>query len=620
MDGATDRTDRRPSTEPIDLSRRLPWRRLGDRARRSAGARRLAGARARPCTGWQTSPTDEAFTDDERIFLPRRLTVSGQEISEAELLRLTALLLATRIVGGAVAATPPDPFARDVHWATEAARADRRLADEFPGLAAAIVRARELALRERPRSSGLSLAERAVEEFVRRLLESPLDRAIDDSPAVDRPAGPYRGMATVLHWGTPRPDLVNATVPTTADGLEGERESSGARHRKLGRRVEAVRSAEEVGARSGPFILPFGDPKQAIEDAAGLRRPVDRDETIDLDALGDEMERLGKLPTIRSALPAREVLETVGRLPRRPATDAAADVAIGIRYPEWDYRADRYRPGYCTVSEAPARGGDLAWSLRVLEKNRRLRDELSRRFERLRPRRLRLVRQLDGDELDLDAYVEDFADRRAGRSPSERLYVADPARRRDVSVALLIDASASTDAWVDGTRAVVDVEKEAALVFGSMLERLGDRHAIFAFPGRGPRNVRVSRLKDFAEPSGESVKRRIASVSPDPTAPRRGASPRRFATLTRTAACPAAPPPVGRQAERRGRNRRRSGIEDTAPRRPEARLEGLSVFCLTIDREGPSYLPHVFGVHGYAVAAKVAELPERLSALYRSIT
>jgi nitric oxide reductase NorD protein len=64
----------------------------------------------------------------------------------------------------------------------------------------------------------------------------------------------------------------------------------------------------------------------------------------------------------------------------------------------------------------------------------------------------------------------------------------------------------------------------------------------------------------------------------------------------------------------------RYGIEDTRRAVAEARLEGLSVFCLTIDREGPSYLPRLFGARGYAVAAKVAELPERLSDLYRSIT
>jgi nitric oxide reductase NorD protein len=52
----------------------------------------------------------------------------------------------------------------------------------------------------------------------------------------------------------------------------------------------------------------------------------------------------------------------------------------------------------------------------------------------------------------------------------------------------------------------------------------------------------------------------------------------------------------------------------------EARLQGFAVFCLTIDREGPTYLPHMFCPRGYAVAASVAELPRRLPKSYRIIT
>jgi nitric oxide reductase NorD protein len=64
----------------------------------------------------------------------------------------------------------------------------------------------------------------------------------------------------------------------------------------------------------------------------------------------------------------------------------------------------------------------------------------------------------------------------------------------------------------------------------------------------------------------------------------------------------------------------RYGIEDTRQAVAEARLQGLAVFCLTIDREGPRYLPHMFGARGYAVAARVAELPRRLPEIYRTIT
>jgi nitric oxide reductase NorD protein len=72
--------------------------------------------------------------------------------------------------------------------------------------------------------------------------------------------------------------------------------------------------------------------------------------------------------------------------------------------------------------------------------------QIRRRFDGLRPRRLRLSRQTDGSDLDLSAYVTAFADRRAGEPGDDRLYMAERPARRDLAIMLLIDISASTTA------------------------------------------------------------------------------------------------------------------------------------------------------------------------------
>jgi nitric oxide reductase NorD protein len=41
---------------------------------------------------------------------------------------------------------------------------------------------------------------------------------------------------------------------------------------------------------------------------------------------------------------------------------------------------------------------------------------------------------------------------------------------------------------------------------------------------------------------------------------------------------------------------------------------------VTVDREGPSYLPRLFGPHGYTVIWNAELLPERLPAIYRRLT
>ncbi len=429
----------------------------------------------------------------------------------------------------------------------------------------------------------------------------------------------YRGTAPVLHWGVPRPDLAATARSASPAGSPVSRRLS---TRRLRRRIEARDVAdEENDGRSGPFFVPFGDPPQTVQDPAGLGRPIDREENLDLDTLAEEVERLSEVPRIRSHDVVHEVLEldsvrAHAERARRTATDSA-----GIRYPEWDHRTSSYRPAHCLLRELEAPSGDPAWSRRVLDEHRGLLADLRRRFERLRPRRERHPREHEGDDLDVDAVVEDFADRRAGRAPTERLYLAERPLRRDVTVALLIDASGSTDAWVSGGRTVLEVGKQATLVLCEALQSLGDRHGVYAFYGRGAQGVRVVRLKGFEERTDDAVRSRIAGLAgADYT--RLGAPIRHLtATLARERSRVRllfllSDGKPNDEDEYEGRY----GIEDTRQAIAEARLQGLAVFCLTIDREGSTYLPHMFGPHGYAVAARVADLPRRLPEIYRAVT
>src|SRR5690606_24434177 len=98
-------------------------------------------------------------------------------------------------------------------------------------------------------------------------------------------------------------------------------------------------------------------------------------------------------------------------------------------------------------------------------------------FEVLRARRIRLRRQLDGDEIDLDACIEHHADRAAGRRRDGGLYELRRAAEHDLAVLLLIDISGSTDGWVETNRRVIDVEREALLVVSVALEGLGEPFA-----------------------------------------------------------------------------------------------------------------------------------------------
>jgi nitric oxide reductase NorD protein len=430
-------------------------------------------------------------------------------------------------------------------------------------------------------------------------------------------------MAPVFYWGRPRPDILNA-VRAVAPGATTEAVRQAPTHsQRLPRRIESREVIEEeIDARQGPFLLPFGDPQQAVQDPAGLRRPQDQGEDTDLETLAEELARLRRVPRFQWEGAVREVLEEDGeRRHQLVVTRVQGSEARGIAYPESDHRVAAYHYGHCVVREREAPAGAAAWSARTLDEHRALLSDVRRRFEALRPKRERWTRQVEGDDLDLDAYVEDFAARQARRTPSNRLYLADHLRRRDVSVAFLIDASGSTDAWVSGGRRVIEVEKAATLVFCEALEALRDRYAVYAFCGRGRRDVRILRVKGFTERYGKAGQRRIAGLHGEAFT-RLGAPIRHLTALLarqRTRLRPLLLLSDGKPNDE-DIYEGTYGIKDTRQAVAEACVQGVNLFCLTIDRQGSIYLPQMFGAHGYSILWDVTQLPQRLPDIYRRIT
>ena len=52
----------------------------------------------------------------------------------------------------------------------------------------------------------------------------------------------------------------------------------------------------------------------------------------------------------------------------------------------------------------------------------------------------------------------------------------------------------------------------------------------------------------------------------------------------------------------------------------EARREGMTPFCLTVDRAGHDYLKQMCADMGYEVVGDIESLPRRLPSLYRRLT
>jgi nitric oxide reductase NorD protein len=258
----------------------------------------------------------------------------------------------------------------------------------------------------------------------------------------------------------------------------------------------------------------------------------------------------------------------------------------------------------------PPQRGSAQWVADTLAAHRALLESIRRRFDMLRADRVRLRKQLDGEEIDLDAYIDSRADFAAGRPPAQALYRTARALRRDMAILLLVDVSGSTDAWLSAQRRVIDVEREALLLVCIALEGLHEPYAVQAFSGTGPDRVTLRDIKHFRERYGDEVARRIAALEPEHYT-RAGAAIRHAsANLMRE---PARHRLLLLLSDGKPNDiddyEGRYGVEDMRQAVTEARLQGIFPFCLTIDRQAAGYLPQVFGAHQYALLPKPELLP-----------
>src|SRR5690606_38776474 len=216
-------------------------------------------------------------------------------------------------------------------------------------------------------------------------------------------------------------------------------------------------------------------------------------------------------------------------------------------------------------------------------------------------------------EIDLAAYIESHADFRAGGSFSQALYQSRRTAERDLAITLLVDISGSTDGWVSARRRVVDVEREALLLVCIALDGRGGPDAVQACAGEGPEAVIVRQLKAFAEPFSDDVALRISALEPEHYT-RAGAAIRHASSglLRQAAAHRLLLVLSDGKPNDRDEYEGRYGVEDMRQAVTEATLQGLSVFCLTIDRQAASYIPRVFGARQYALLPRPELLPEVL--------
>ncbi|MFW5987384.1 MAG: nitric oxide reductase activation protein NorD, partial [Methanohalophilus sp.] len=339
---------------------------------------------------------------------------------------------------------------------------------------------------------------------------------------------------------------------------------------------------------------------------------------------GKALERF--IPLTELELAENEIIQENIQAGPKCALAKNWEVLSSFTYDEWDSRLRDYKSGWSTVYEVCPAGRSSDFYREALQNYIHEISLIKRIFRMMKPVSFRkLRRQSEGDDIDFDAVVEAFTDRKCGINPTEYLYIRRDKRERDVATLFLVDISASTRKKLDNSKTILDVEKEALVLMTEALESIGDKYAIYAFSGDTRNDVEYYTIKDFGEAFSENVECKIDALEPADNT-RLGPVIRHSITKLKEIDAKIKLLVLLSDGEpydfgvADGKYEGEVAIEDTKMAIQEGKALGMHFFCITVDSKASDYMHSIFSDVGYTIIDNATTLPEKLPMLYNRLT
>lgn len=558
-----------------------------------------------------------ASLDGEALRLPERIAVFPEH-------EANVAIYVWLVASAAFAQSPvpeADPLRADIRALQSAEATARAILEACPGLRC-IYSALQSGTRALRRERRLPAAEAAMETVIRHLL--------GDAPPGDllaaRMAAAVRGEASDLRaFAAPRGYRPFMPVPIWLEVRElAARDRAGSEDEppdegqvppeQLEKTLRARRKSADQAARKDSLVLHKFEAILSWAEFLNLNRRIDDDDEDTARKAADDLDEVSL-----AKVPQRARARLRLHLDLSPGEAEFERVAGKHVYPEWDHRTRCYLPDCCRVLAGMAELAPETPAFLACARMRRRIRSVRRQFEALRPKRTHMTRQIEGEDIDIEAAVEARVELAATGRHSDRVYRSSRSQERDLAVSILLDASRSTESHVGG-RQVIDIAREALIALAWGLDAAGDETQIAAFSSLRRDRVFMRTCKGFDERMGTAVEARIAGLRP-------GHYTRLGAALRHASAVLAERPRQRRlllvltdgKPNDLDHYEGRHGIEDTHMAVREARRRGQSVFGITIDTRSHATFARIFGSGGFVVIPEPEKLTAALPQLYRQL-
>ncbi len=538
-----------------------------------------------------------ASFDGERLNLPPVIAAfPDADLNRAAYFWLTALAA----IGGAVDVGFPDD---DVAFDFQQIRLNADAADAAygacPGLRDAYRRMAALCAEGRPKVMRPALEATVEDAVCDHLSGRPIAPSAAAAPRGYMPCEP---VPIWLRFGAPG---FGGTAAQDAADPAAAPPTLAHTSRKLGARKD-----QDQHNRKDSLIIHRFESILSWVESLNINRSVDDDDEENAKKAADDQDQITLSKQDRKAATRLRL-----HLDLSPA-DADHEALSGIHtYPEWNHRSRSYMPDHCRVLDAPAQPHGASFT----PDPRHIR-AIRRQFEVLRPRRILQPRQVEGSELDLDALLTAQTDLQATGRGSDRIWQSARQIERDLSVALLIDNSRSTEAAI-GDTSVIEVARHAVAALATGIDAAGDRLGIWGFSSLRRDRVFLTRCKTFDDPMSSVITANIGALKP-------GHYTRLGAAIRHVSAQLADEPSARKllmvltdgKPNDLDHYEGQHGIEDSHMAVREARNAGLSLHGIIIDEDGQDWFARIFGRGGFTLLPDAQRLTRALPDIYRTLT
>ncbi|MCF6351800.1 MAG: VWA domain-containing protein [Cyclobacteriaceae bacterium] len=353
------------------------------------------------------------------------------------------------------------------------------------------------------------------------------------------------------------------------------------------------------------------------EEFNGVWRDFDGDDSLEKDA--EALDELNLKQTVRVDDPVHSVYQAdfAGNLTIAESKETQIKGSF-IAYPEWDFANRRYKQDFCKVFPSVTTDENIAYYTQTLKANARVLRNLKKRFAQM-DNALEIVRrQPSGDDFDIDAVTDMYADIVSKHTPNEKIYLSKRKQKKDLSILFLLDLSLSSDGYVNGNR-VLDIEKQVMIILGEALDDSQVEFEIAGFSSKTRNYCAFTTIKPFKKPWAKS-KHYVGAVEPSgytrigPALRHAGARLKQQSARKKWLVLLSDGKPNDYD-----KYEGKYGVQDVKQALRELNAENINTYAVAIEDQARYYLPQMFGQNHYSILSSPVEMIQSLAKLYEKI-